>query len=161
MSGVNADGRGVVGRELENQVSSEVPGDSRAVAADQESLARAPASTNIETIVSYVLRYGVLLSFLIILVGVVLLFVEGGKDASVQLGGVPIAQHPDAIVHDVLQLQPKAIIDLGLMLLIAIPVIHVAISILAFVVEEDFVYAGVTLFVLAVLLTSLFLGRGE
>ncbi len=142
-------------------MSSEIPGDRNAVASDQKILARESASTGIETIVSYVLRYGVLLSFLIILVGVVLLFAEGGKEASVQLSGAPISQRPDAIVHDALQLQPKAIIDLGLMLLIAIPVTHVAISILAFAVEEDFVYTTVTLIVLAVLLTSLFLGRGE
>lgn len=115
-------------------------------------------SAQVEYVVSQVLRYGVLLSFLIILLGSVMLFVEGGRDVAVRLTGPPHPHNPAEVINGVLHLQPKAIIDLGLMLLIATPVIRVAVSVLAFLAEEDYVYTLITLFVLAVLLASFFLG---
>jgi uncharacterized membrane protein len=44
---------------------------------------------------------------------------------------------------------------LGLLLLIATPIARVAFSAVAFVLERDWLYTGVTLFVLALLLYSL------
>jgi len=118
-------------------------------------------SAHIEYIVSNVLRYGVLLSFLVILIGSVMLFVQGGQAATVRLTGAPNPHDPAQVLSDLFRAQPKAIIDFGLMLLIATPVMRVAVSVIAFLVEEDFVYTMVTLFVLAVLLASFFLGAVE
>ncbi len=125
---------------------------------DQASLTK---SAQIEYIVSHVLRYGVLLSFLIILAGSVLLFTQGGDQATVRLSGMPIPHDPRAVITGLFHVQPKAIIDFGLMLLIATPVVRVAVSVFAFLLEDDLVYAGITLFVLIVLLTSFFLGAVE
>ena len=47
-------------------------------------------------------------------------------------------------------------IQLGLLILIATPVARVAFSAFGFAVERDYLYVGITLFVLAVLLYSLF-----
>ena len=121
----------------------------------------ATRSAQIEFIVSNVLRYGVLLSFLIILAGSTLLFIAGGQAAIVRLSGTPIPQSPGAVIAGLLLLQPTSIIDFGLMLLIATPVMRVAVSVLAFLIEEDFVYTLITLFVLAVLIASFFLGAVE
>ncbi|HLG51430.1 MAG TPA: DUF1634 domain-containing protein [Chloroflexota bacterium] len=118
-------------------------------------------ATRIEYIVSVVLRYGVLLSFLIILIGSLLLFLEGGRSVTVRLTGAPVPNRLDQVLADLLALRPRAIIDLGLMLLIATPVLRVAVSVIAFLVEDDLVYTAITLFVLAVLLTSFFLGAVE
>ena len=128
------------------------------VAVGEEPLAK---SAQIEYMVSYVLRYGVLLSFLIVLIGSALLFIEGGSNATVRLAGAATPHNPATVLRDLVHLQPKAIIDFGLMLLIATPVLRVAVSVVAFLVEEDFVYTVVTLFVLGVLLASFLLGAVE
>jgi uncharacterized membrane protein len=112
-----------------------------------------------ELIISSVLRYGVLISFVIVLIGAILLFAEGGSEVTVRLSGNPQPNNPGAVIAGALQLQPKAIIDLGLMLLIATPVIRVAASIIAFLFEEDMLYVLITTFVLAMLLLSFFLGQ--
>jgi len=52
----------------------------------------------------------------------------------------------------------RAIIELALLLLIATPVARVAFSAVAFAVEGDYLYVGITLIVLAILLYSLFVG---
>lgn len=141
------------GGQVEDQAATETPpvGSDRAAA----------RVAQLELIVSYVLRWGVLLSFLIVLVGAILLFAEGGRSAQVRLSGAPNPQNPGTIFVQALQLQPRAIIDVGLMLLIATPIIRVAVSVVGFLLEEDFVYTAATLFVLAMLLLSLVLGRAE
>ena len=54
-------------------------------------------------------------------------------------------------------LQPLAISQLGLLVLLATPVARVAASVIGFVLEGDRLYAAITLAVLAVLLVSIFL----
>ena len=56
--------------------------------------------------------------------------------------------------------KPYAIIGAGLLLLIATPVVRVALSVVFFLVQADWLYVGITLFVLAILLISLFTGIG-
>ena len=116
--------------------------------------------TLVGLLISAVLRYGVLLSFLIILLGSVLLFAEGGRSVTVRLSGGATPHNPVDAMTGALQLQPKAIIDLGLIVLIVIPVAHVAVSALAFFLERDVTYTLVALFVLGVLLTGFLLGHG-
>ena len=53
----------------------------------------------------------------------------------------------------------RGIIQFGLLLLIATPVARVVFSIYAFARERDWLYVGLTLVVLAVLLYSLFFSR--
>jgi uncharacterized membrane protein len=131
-----------------------------------------------EDIVSNVLRYGVLLSFAIILVGSVWLFLAGqtgyaglhtsGKDAVAQLidyrHGIhrPLAlpQTPGEVFAGVGQAKPYAVIALGLLVLIATPVLRVAASVLTFLWERDLLYAFITAYVLTVLIVSFFLGKG-
>jgi uncharacterized protein len=53
-------------------------------------------------------------------------------------------------------LRPQAVIALGLLLLIATPVIRVAVSIIAFLAEHDWRFVVITLLVLLILLFSIF-----
>ena len=115
----------------------------------------------LEAIVSYVLRFGVLLSLAITLLGTVLLFTLDPSQAVVRRTGPPVPHDLAGLLAGLLQLQPEAIIDAGLLLLIATPVLRVAVSVVAFLRDKDYVYTAITLFVLAVLLASFFLGRVE
>jgi len=47
------------------------------------------------------------------------------------------------------------------MLLIATPVARVAVSVVVFLLQRDWIFVGITLVVLAVLLLSFWLGTGE
>jgi len=60
-----------------------------------------------------------------------------------------------AIVRSALALRSPAIIQLGLVLLIATPVARVAMSLVAFILQRDRVYVVVTSIVLALLIFSL------
>jgi uncharacterized membrane protein len=59
------------------------------------------------------------------------------------------------ILKDAAAFKGRGIIQLGLLVLIMTPVARVALSVIAFMVERDYMYAAVTAFVLAVLVYSL------
>jgi uncharacterized membrane protein len=61
------------------------------------------------------------------------------------------------IVRNAAALNSLGIIQLGLLVLIATPIVRVILSVIAFVLERDFLYAVVTSIVLAVLLYSFLL----
>jgi len=130
--------------------------------------------SRMELLISYVLRAGVLLSAGIIVVGVLRLALTHNT------GYAPVLPHqlpdilafhrasgpgffptdPTAVVHGALAGKPYAIIGVGMLLLIATPVVRVALSVVFFLVERDWLYMGITVVVLAVLLLSLVTGVG-
>jgi uncharacterized membrane protein len=63
------------------------------------------------------------------------------------------------IVKDALAFRGRGLIQLGLLLLIATPLARVAFSVVAFAIQRDRLYVGVTLIVLAVLIYSLMGGH--
>ena len=60
------------------------------------------------------------------------------------------------ILTDVVTLHRRALIQLGLLLLIATPIARVVFSVFAFAKQRDYTYVIVTLIVLGVLMYSLF-----
>jgi uncharacterized membrane protein len=116
-------------------------------------------ATRLELIVSYLLRIGVALSLTITFVGLMLLLLTDPAHLAVRLTGGFVARSPWTVFAGLRHFQPKAIIDFGLILLILTPVFRVAVTAIAFILEPDYVYVAITLFVLAVLLTSFFLGQ--
>jgi len=64
------------------------------------------------------------------------------------------------IVKGALTFQGRSLIQLGLLLLIATPVVRVAVSVGAFAVQRDRLYVAITLIVLTILLYSLTSGQG-
>jgi uncharacterized membrane protein YfcA/uncharacterized membrane protein len=116
-----------------------------------------------ELIISAVLRAGVMLSAAIILLGTVLYFVEpSARRASSASYPHTLAAVLPAVAH----VSPLGIITLGLIVLLATPVLRVAVSIVAFALEHDWLYVTITSLVFFVLLLSIFLvgallGRGE
>jgi uncharacterized membrane protein len=112
----------------------------------------------IEVIIGTLLRTGVILAAVVVLAGSVVYLTHHGHEV-VNYGafrGEPEAlRSVTGIIHSALHLSGRAIIQLGLLLLIATPVARVAFSAVAFAIEPDYLYVGITLFVLAVLLYSL------
>jgi uncharacterized membrane protein len=62
----------------------------------------------------------------------------------------------DGIFHGAVGGQALAVIQLGILVLIATPVARVLFSMLGFALERDWMYVGVTAIVLVLLLYSLF-----
>jgi len=130
--------------------------------------------SQMELAISYVLRGGVLLSAGVILVGILLFAVTRGTGYARLLphhlqdlltyhaGNGPgfFPTRPAAVLMGSLAGKPFAIIGLGIMLLIATPVMRVALSAFFFLAQRDWLYVAITLFVLAVLGLSLLSGIG-
>ncbi|MGA2903144.1 MAG: DUF1634 domain-containing protein [Candidatus Korobacteraceae bacterium] len=121
-----------------------------------------PGSWNderIEVIIGALLRTGVILAAAVVLFGGVLYLVRHGHDIPDYrtFHGEPESlKSPTEIVHGVLGMGGRAIIQFGLLLLIATPVARVAFSAVAFAIEGDRMYVVITLIVLAILCYSLF-----
>ncbi|MDA8410748.1 MAG: DUF1634 domain-containing protein [Treponema sp.] len=110
--------------------------------------------------VSIVLRTGVIVSAGVIVVGLILLAFNGLAGMT---GGIATAMNfPHtfgAVLSGVVKLDPVSVITLGLLLMIITPVTRVAVSIIAFAMERDWRYVGITTVVLIVLLVSFALGK--
>jgi uncharacterized membrane protein len=113
----------------------------------------------IDDIIGNLLRLGVLLSSLVVMFGGILYLHRHGlelPDYRVFRGEPTDLRTITGIVNSVMELRSKGIIQLGLLLLIATPILRVAFTVLAFVLQRDKTYVVVTLIVLVVLLFSLF-----
>ena len=116
----------------------------------------------VEAMIANLLRGGVMLAALVVLIGGLLFLSRNGMvKANYQVfSGEPSdLRHWRGIVAAAQTARGRGIIQLGLVLLIATPVARVAFGAFAFAMERDWLYVGIALFVLAVLLYSL-LGSG-
>ncbi len=106
-------------------------------------------------IVSWVLLTGVSLAAALIATGLVASFVVGWRGSLI---GLPTADVPidsfDRIVDGLAALRPQAIAQLGLLVLLATPIVRVLTSLIAFALERDRLYVVLTAIVLAILLAS-------
>lgn len=109
-------------------------------------------------IIGWLLQGGVLLSSAITLVGLFMLYFSPNRFSLKKVEAFPHTL--PALWEGLLTLEPQAIMVLGLMLLVATPVLRVAVSVIAFGLERDMRYVIITLIVLAILITSFLLGRG-
>jgi uncharacterized membrane protein len=108
-----------------------------------------------ETLIGQLLRIGVILAATVVFAGGVryLLKYPGPVQSLHVFRGEPQnLQHVSGIVDFALQLHSRGFIQLGLLILIATPVARVAFSVIGFAGERDWLYVGVTLTVLALLL---------
>jgi len=113
----------------------------------------------IEIIIGTLLRTGVMLAAAVVLLGAVVYlshYAFHAMDYRTFHGDPEFLRTLTGIVRGAFHLDGRAIIQLGLLLLIATPVARVAFSAVAFAIERDYLYVWITLFVLAVLLYSLF-----
>ena len=124
-----------------------------------------------EDVIGWILRLGVIASAVLIVAGVLLLFITRSTGYPGSLNDLPALLHygsqrtsffpttPGDVFAGVAQFKPFALIALGLLVLIATPVLRVAASVVIFWLERDYAYVWITLFVLVVLLVSFLLGK--
>ncbi len=120
--------------------------------------ARAKGEERIELFLGNLLRVGVLLAAVVVLLGAIIYLVRRGgetTDYTTFHGQPPQYRRPALIVAAALSSSGRAIIQVGLLLLIATPVARVVFSALAFAWQRDYTYVALTLGVLGVLLYSL------
>jgi len=135
--------------------------------ASEDHSAADPVRT-IELVISTLLRAGVVTSLSVVVAGLVLSFIHH-----------PQYIHSTTLLHQVTtpgrwfphslrdlagglaEFRGEAIIMAGLLLLIATPVLRVAVSIVAFYLERDWAFVAITAFVLAMLILSFLLGKVE
>ncbi len=113
---------------------------------------------SIEARLSRLLQAGVLISSGTILLGGIMNLLRHGNEPVTweRFHGEPAALRTlSGIAEAAMAAQGKGIIQFGLILLIAVPVLRVAVSAIVFLWERDFIFAGLTLMVLAVLAYSL------
>ena len=117
------------------------------------------------TVISSLLVIGVILSAAVLAAGLALLTVTGQTGYHEALtpallvapqGAVAFPTTIDGVLQGVLSLRPFAVIEMGALLLIATPVLRVAVSVVVFLFEGDRLYVGITLVVLFLLLVSIF-----
>jgi uncharacterized membrane protein len=99
--------------------------------------------------IAAVLRYGSLISTLVMALGVTLAFFRGG--AETRSAGLS----PGALLMKALEFDPVGITELGILLLLLTPVFRVAIATVAFGLERDHRYVLISLGVLTVMLASM------
>jgi uncharacterized membrane protein len=120
-----------------------------------------PSSMN--NILGIVLRSGVVLSGVTITIGTILFITNHSlDDTSAYLaynpGLIPHGNFPvsfASILSGLLSLDPSSIIQLGLLILLATPVVRVALSLFLFAAEKDKLFVYLTAVVLAILLFSM------
>lgn len=112
----------------------------------------------LQNIVSSLLITGVVLSAAVVLIGGVCHLARHGSEPADyrSFQAVPESyRSSQGVIESVGSYDCHAVIQLGLLLLIATPVARVALSLVAFTLERDYTYVAITAVVLAVLIYSL------
>ncbi len=127
-----------------------------------------PIILRLESVISKLLRGGVIISVALIVLGTILTFVQNPNyftsSAQPQPAIPPNAESPHAIsifAEGLGHFRGEAIVTLGLLVLMATPVVRVCVSIAAFIYYRDRIYILITVAVLCLLLLSLVLGSVE
>ena len=123
-----------------------------------QKLTKSANEKQLEYLLSNLLMYGVLIASSIVLFGGILYLIHHGSEpAEYQIFiGTPSEFHsPIGVVNAVFAGSRRGIIQLGLLILIAIPILRVIISLCTFLLQRNFIYVVITSLVLTSLTYSL------
>jgi len=112
----------------------------------------------LDVVVSVVLRTGVVLAAALVLIGGIAYLASDGQavfDHRTFQGTPPQLTYIGGVLEGVVALHPLYVIQLGLLLLIATPVVRVIVCVAGFALERDWTYAIVSMIVLAFLLVGI------
>jgi uncharacterized membrane protein len=119
--------------------------------------------TDMQAIIGWVLRAGVFVSMLIVFIGGVIYLSRHSSEHIDyhEFKGVPDFVHTlPGIFHGILDGRGRAIIQAGILLLIATPVLRIIFSAVGFMIEKDYLYVGITLLVLLIIVSAMLTGHG-
>lgn len=121
---------------------------------------------DVEQYIGKLLRYGVMISCAITLFGGVIYLFQH-KGVVVDYSPVPTGmafgvdeylRELNTILPRMLDFDGAAIVQFGVLVLIATPIIRVAFSAFSFLIEKDYLYVVITLIVLAIIVANMLLG---
>jgi uncharacterized membrane protein len=121
-----------------------------------------PSDFAVEQLVGRLLQIGVLISALVTLIGGAMLLARHGHEVPLYS---PFRGEPEGlstltgIVRGAMAMDARSIIQFGLVMLIATPVLRVAFTLVAFAMQRDRKYVFITAIVLTLLLYGLVFGR--
>lgn len=113
-----------------------------------------------EMFIGRMLRVGVFTACIVAVLGGVLYVVQYGGN-SVDFSEFTTAMAVESIgevINGVLVLDAVSVIQLALLILLATPILRVVFSILAFMIERDYLYVFITLVVLIIIVFNIFNG---
>ncbi len=120
-----------------------------------------------DDVIAYVLRIGVVISVILILIGAVLLFLQGGSNGFTigELASTSSKINSSLfsfsdIMNGLLSYQGLDFILLGLIVLIITPIARVVASVLSFMYERNWLYVVITLIVFIDILVAIFVVPG-
>jgi uncharacterized membrane protein len=117
--------------------------------------------TDIQSAIGWVLRTGIFLSVGVVIFGAAIYLYRHGHDTTDYsiFKGVPDFVKLSGIINGIITFRGRAIIQAGIILLIATPIVRVAFSAVGFVLERDYLYTGITLLVLLIIFLSMLSGH--
>jgi len=125
-------------------------------------------SRAVEIVISDLLKIGVSVSLCVVAIGTIVSFVHHPEYLSAQgalkritMSGAAFPHSLRDVFQGIKQFRGQAIVMVGLMLLIATPVMRVGVSIIGFVWERDWAYVVITSVVFVLLVLSFVLGKVE
>ncbi|MVN20762.1 DUF1634 domain-containing protein [Mucilaginibacter arboris] len=119
--------------------------------------------SDVQFYIGSLLRWGVILAMSVVFIGGIIYVYRHGqeKPAYHTFNGEPgFLKTISGILQGVAAIKGRAIIQLGILLLIATPIARILLSIVSFVLEKDYLYVVITLIVFGIILFSMLSGIG-
>lgn len=118
--------------------------------------------TDMQLLLGKVLRAGTIISISVVFLGgIFYLYRHGHSIANYgQFKGIPdFVRLSTQLISEALIFKGQAIIQIGIILLIATPILRVMFSAIGFALEKDYLYVGISLLVLMIIFISAFTGH--
>ena len=118
--------------------------------------------TDMQVVIGWVLRIGVIVSISIVFFGGIIFLYRHGHEVANhhKFVGIPdFIQTFGGIIHGIFTFRGQAIIQFGIILLIATPILRVIFSTIGFVLEKDKLYIFISLLVLLIIFASMLSGH--
>jgi len=115
-----------------------------------------------QAVIGWVLRIGVIVSVSVVFVGGVIFLYRHGHEVADhrQFKGIPeFIRTAGGIFQGIGHIRGQAIIQFGIALLIATPILRIIFSAIGFVMEKDYLYVGISLLVLTIIFVSMLSGH--
>ncbi len=118
---------------------------------------------DVASLVGKLLRAGVVTSSIIAFIGGIIYLIRHGAGVphyTEFIGAPENLRHMPGILKGVFSLSGQAIIQLGVVVLLATPILRIFFSAIAFALEKDYLYVGITLIVLGIIVFGMVGGLG-